>query len=239
VYLGEVDAGELVHDRAHVEAERVGLLGPASRFGQWFLRCRLVRSQRVQRTLDLGVEFIDTSLIEVIQRQRLLQCEDVLGLVVANECGSNRPDAGLAVAIPHGRQYARVALSAHDGADDLHAGRSGDVSDDVMQLQVHEGQGLLHVLDVRCRVVHMPLTKPQIGAKCGNAAAWPEARTQQPTGVQALQPLRIIDIALAARHCSGLARIGHDHFNTTGLEDLVGRNPVHAGRLHRHGLDSQ
>jgi len=59
----------------------------------------------------------------------------------------------------------------------------GDAGDEVMQLQVHEGQSLLHMLDVRCRVVQVPFTQPQVGTKCGDVTAWPEAQAQQATGM--------------------------------------------------------
>jgi len=45
--------------------------------------------------------------------------------------------------------------------DDLHAGHARDIADDVVQLQVHQGQRLLHVLDMRSRIVEVPLAQPQ------------------------------------------------------------------------------
>ena len=84
----------------------------------------------------------------------------------------------------------------------------GDVADDVVQLQVHEGQRLLHVLDVGCGVVQLPLSKPQVGSKRSNVAARSDARSQQATGVQPLKPLRIVDIALAPGRGSRLATRG-------------------------------
>jgi len=55
----------------------------------------------------------------------------------------------------------RVALTRQDGADDAHAGGASDVGDDVVQLQVHLHQRLLHVLDMGGRVVKQafPLAK--------------------------------------------------------------------------------
>ena len=46
------------------------------------------------------------------------------------------------------RQHLRVALAGKDRADDPQAGRAGDVGDDVVELKIHLGQCLLHMLDV-------------------------------------------------------------------------------------------
>lgn len=92
--LGEIDASELVHESAHVEAQRVGLLGPAAHLSQWLSRYGLVGGKHGQRALDLGIAFVDAGLVEVIQCQGLLQREDVFGKVVAYQSGPDRLDAG-------------------------------------------------------------------------------------------------------------------------------------------------
>ncbi|MCY1528338.1 hypothetical protein D9M68_634390 [compost metagenome] len=57
--------------------------------------------------------------------------------------------------------------------------------------------------------------------------------------MQALDPLRVVDVGLAPRNGAGVARIGQHHVQTVTLENLVDRNPIHPGRLHRHRGDSQ
>jgi hypothetical protein len=109
----------------------------------------------------------------------------------------------------------------------------------VVQLQVHVGQRLLHVLDVRGRVLQVPIPNSHVRTQRGDVARRAEAGTQQATSVQALQPLRVVDIALAARNSLALARVGQDDRQATILQDLVDRDPIHAGRFHRHGLDSR
>lgn len=84
----------------------------------------------------------------------------MLGLVVANQGRTNRLGARLAVAIAHLCQRIWIALPADDSSDDPHTRGAGDVGDDVVQLKVHEGQRLLHMLDVRSRVVQMALPDP-------------------------------------------------------------------------------
>lgn len=62
------------------------------------------------------------------------------------------------------RQHVGIALARNNRSDNPHPGRAGDVGDNVMKLQVHLHQGLLHVLDVSGCVFHKPLPLPQIGA---------------------------------------------------------------------------
>ncbi|TCG05782.1 hypothetical protein BZM27_31075 [Paraburkholderia steynii] len=117
-----------------------------------------------------GVALVDAGLVEVIERQSLLQGKDVFGLVVPYQSGPDGLDAGPTIAITHGRQYAGITLTTHDGADDPHSRGARHIADDVVQLKVHEGQRLLHMLDMRRRVVKMSFPKPQIGAKRSDVA---------------------------------------------------------------------
>jgi len=58
-----------------------------------------------------------------------------------------------------------IALARDNSPDNPHPSRAGDVRYDVMKLQVHLHQGLLHVLDVGGCVFHKPLPLTQIGAQ--------------------------------------------------------------------------
>ncbi|HEY1897275.1 MAG TPA: hypothetical protein VGG62_13420 [Terracidiphilus sp.] len=50
---------------------------------------------------------------------------------------------------PHG-----IALAVYDGLRDGHAAEAGDVCQNVVNLQIHLGERLVHVLDVHRRAVH-------------------------------------------------------------------------------------
>ena len=80
----------------------------------------------------------------------------------------------------------------------------------MVQLQIHMSQRLLHVLDVRGRVLQMPVADPHVSPQRRNVARRAEAGTQQAACVKALQPLRIVDIALAPGYGLALTRIGQD-----------------------------
>ena len=106
-----------------------------------------------------------------------------------------------------------------------------------MQLQVHLRQRLLHVLNMRRRVVQQPLPLPQIGAQPGHFGLRPEAGTQQAVFVQTLQPLRVADVGFPPRHVLRVPGVDHHHLEPALFEDFEDRNPVNAGRFHDHRLD--
>ena len=70
---------------------------------------------------------------------------------------SSGPDPGVSEL----RQLAWVPFTSHDGYDDLHTGLPGDVADNVLELDVHLRQRLVHVLDMMSCILHKhrPLTQ--------------------------------------------------------------------------------
>ena len=108
----------------------------------------------------------------------------------------------------------------------------------MVQLQIHLHQGLLHVLNVRGRVLDEALTQSQVGAQLDNRLAWAEAPAQQPVLVQLLEPLRVIDVRLPPRHLLHVAGIDQHDLEPASLEDLEDGNPVDTGGLHRDGCDA-
>ena len=63
-----------------------------------------------------------------------------------------------------GGQDIGITLARHDRPDDVHASHAGDIGYDMMQLEVHLHQRLLHVLNMRRRVVQQTLPLPEVGA---------------------------------------------------------------------------
>jgi hypothetical protein len=102
----------------------------------------------------------------------------VLRLIIADERATDGFGTLLSADIAHRGQLVRIAFTGDDGADNAHAGGTSNRSDYVVQLNIHEGECLLHVLDVRCSVVGMALPDTKIGAQFGNVAARPEACSQ-------------------------------------------------------------
>ena len=162
----------------------------------------------------------------------------MLCAVVPDQSGPDRLQGGMAADVPVRREDIRIALPCHQRADDPHAGHAGDVGDDMVKLEVHLHQSLLHVLDMRGRVFDETLALPQVGAQCGDLRLGPEAPAQQAVGMQLAQPSGIADIGLPARHVLGIARVHQDDLEAVLLEDLEGGYPVDAGRLHGHAGDT-
>ena len=113
--------------------------------------------QPLQDVLDLLVAGRYLRLINVGEFQRLCQGEDVFLPIVANQRLTHRLDSRVTPSIAMRGQHGRVVLSGDDCADNRHAGHAGDVGYDMMQLQVHLHQSLLHVLDMRRCVIQQPL----------------------------------------------------------------------------------
>ena len=113
----------------------------------------------------------------------------------------------------------------------VHAGHAGDVGDDMMQLQVHLHQRLLHVLNMRRRIIQQPLPLPEVGAQPGDFGLGPEARPQQAVFVQTLQPFRVTDVSFAPRHVLRVPRVDHHHLEPALLQDFEDRDPVDPGRI--------
>jgi hypothetical protein len=95
-----------------------------------------------------------------VQFDRLSKREDVLGLVVAGEGLADRFGRRLAPHIPVRREHIEIALAVDDGTQDPHARDARDVAHDVVQLQIHLHQRLLHMLHVRSGVLEESFAMP-------------------------------------------------------------------------------
>jgi hypothetical protein len=78
----------------------------------------------------------------------------MLRAIVSGQCSPNYIFGRLAAAAAELREHRGISLAAADRADDAKAGEARDVADNVMQLNIHLHQRLLHVLDVRRRILH-------------------------------------------------------------------------------------
>jgi hypothetical protein len=103
---------------------------------------------------------------------------------------------------------------------------------------VHLHERLLHMLNVRGRIVHEPFAMAQVRAQTYDAVTGTEAPAQQPMLVQLLQPLGIVDIRLPTGDVLDVARVDQQHLEPARFENLKDRNPVDAGRLHRDRCDA-
>src|SRR5690606_25066463 len=59
--------------------------------------------------------------------------------------------------------------------------------------------------------------------------------TEQAAGMQALNPLRVINVGLATRTGSSIAGVGQYDVQTVAFQNFVDGNPVHPRGLHCYG----
>ena len=177
----------------------------------------------------------DFLLVELVEVNGLLQAEQMLGPVVAVQGAGNGGLAVLATLVPKSRQSLGVALSCKDRLDDPHAGHPGDVGDDVVQLQVHLGQSLLHPLDVGGGAAHQGGPLAHIGPQRTHLIGRTKGAAQQAVGVQLLQPLAIQNVALTAGDIFDVPGVDQFDLQSVALQNFKDRNPVNARRFHSHG----
>ena len=162
----------------------------------------------------------------------------MFGAVIAAERLLDRLNIGTTSRIAQGRQHSGITFAGQNRTDDPHPGRPGDVGNDVVNLQVHLHQSLLHVLDMRCRILEQTLALTDIRSQLGDPTLGPKAGAQQTIRMKPLQPLRITDVGLASRHVFGIACVDDENRKTPGVEKFEDWNPVYARGLHHDRLDT-
>ena len=105
-------------------------------------------------------------------------------------------------------------LPGQNGIDDRQAGLPRDVTDDVMQLQIHLVQRLLHVVHVRGGHLHKAFPVPQQRADSAYLLLRPIRRAQQTHRMQELQPLTIGHIGPPPWHVLHMPRIHQTYLET-------------------------
>jgi hypothetical protein len=176
--------------------------------------------------------------VELIELERLSKGEDVFAAVVAVESLADGLDGRVAAPIAMLGQGLGISNPVDDIAHDLHPGQTRDVRDHVVELDVHEHERLLHVLDVRGGVLDDALSMTKQRTQSSDALTRSKTGAQQTVLVELLQPLRVVHVGLATRDILGVARVDQEDLEASRFEDLEDRNPIHAGRLHRDGRDA-
>jgi hypothetical protein len=127
----------------------------------------------------------------------------------------------------------RIALAREDRADDALPGPAAQIADDIRQLDVHLGERLLHALDAGADRVHMIAALAPVRPHDANRGRWVKQVAEPAVGVELQQPLALLHVALAPGEILGVPRVHQIDLEASRVEDLVQRNPVDAGRLHR------
>ncbi|HYH37991.1 MAG TPA: hypothetical protein VD860_07195, partial [Azospirillum sp.] len=180
--LRQVDAKDGMQGGACIKRWGVERLGVVPGRRQRADRLRGRTPKPLQDGLDASITGRDLFLVGIKQFQRLGQGEDMFLPIIADQGSLNGLRRGATAPISVGGQHRRFTLAIDEGADDLHVGDTREISDDMVELQVHLHQRLLHVLNVRGGIVEQAFAVPEVGAQRGDFARWPEAATQQPVG---------------------------------------------------------
>src|SRR5207245_6094385 len=90
----------------------------------------------------------------------------------------------------------RISLASEDVAEDCQAGHAGNVADHMLQLEVHLRQRFLHMLDMLRRRGEQHGALAEITAQHADLVGRTEGASEQPEGVQPLDPLAVVPIAL-------------------------------------------
>ncbi len=112
-------------------------------------------------------------MVRIVEGKCLFERKQVLGAVVTGERLLDRLGTGVAPVIAQARQHLGVMLAGEDCADDPQSSCAGDVGDDMMELKIHLGQRLLHVLNMRGRILEQTLALAYVGTQLVN---WPLGR---------------------------------------------------------------
>jgi hypothetical protein len=91
----------------------------------------------------------------------------------------------------------------------------------------------LHVQDMLCCHLDQAVAVSPKRTNRANESGRPKTGTQQSHRMEVLKPLAIGNVGLPAGNILHVLRIDKAHIHATGLQDLIHRDPVHAGGLHR------
>jgi len=130
--------------------------------------------------------------------------------IMAGQKPSRSPRARMATACAALTPARPGRAPGDDRADDAHAGRPGDVGNDVMKLKIHLRHGLLHMLDMRGCGVQQAFALAQIGR---NSQSRPsdESWRAQAIRVKPLQPLRIASRPSCDRDMLGVTCVDQNY----------------------------
>ena len=103
-------------------------------------------------------------VVSIVEGKRLFERKQVLSAVVSGERLLDCFGVGVAAVIPQARQHFGIMFAGEDCADDPQSGCACDIGDDMVELEVHLGQRLLHVLNMRGRILEQTLALTYVGA---------------------------------------------------------------------------
>lgn len=135
---------------------------------------------------NLSIALGDLSLVEDVQIHGLFETEQMLQPKIAVQRAGDGSLIIFATAITQAGENQGVTLAIDNGLDDPHSRCPSDIGDHVGKLEVHLGQGLLHMLDVRGGIAHQIHPLPNIGTQGTDLIGRAKSTCKQAIGVQLL-----------------------------------------------------
>src|SRR6266545_6049900 len=175
----------------------------------------------------MAVAFGNFLVIDVIESYGLGQGKQMLLPPIALQRPCNGRLVVFTPIVPELGQRLSMALASQDGADDRQPGDASDVADHMLQLDVHLRQRFLHMLDMLGGMGKQHRALPQITAEDADLISRPEGASEQPEGVEALNPLAVMHVTFGpALDLLDLLRIDQEDLEATRLEQLKERDPI-------------
>lgn len=134
-----------------------------------------------------------------------------------------------AMVIAEFSQTVGVVFAGDNGPDDVEAGLAGDVRDDLGEFEVHQLQGLLHMLNMLGSASNEVGSMTGISSEGAHLFIGVERAAQQAEGMELLYPLAILDIAFATGHIFEVMGIDQFDLKAPIIEDFINGDPIDAG----------
>ena len=198
-HLGQVHAAEAIEFSPRVKVRFIALrfFVLESGGGKRVLAQIHLAVEAGEQLLDLLVALGDEFLVMPPGIQGLPDHEEMFVTPVTVEAASQSVPAGFDAMIFEGGELLRVALTGQDGIENSQAGDAGQVADDVMDLEVHLGEGFLQVLHVAGTITDEVGPMAQERTNGADLFGWTEAGAQQADRVEVLEPLTVAHVGLA------------------------------------------
>lgn len=122
------------------------------------------REMVLVESLEFAITGDDFLCVDIVKLDGLLKFKEMLIEVGAFQRFGDVFLSTTAMGVTVSGEDGGVALSGKNGTDDGHAGGTGDVADDIVQLEVHQVEGFLHMLNVRSPVAQEQVPLASNGA---------------------------------------------------------------------------
>jgi len=255
----QADLGHAGVGRAHLEAVAAGQVD-ATDAGAWGVEStvRLVASGVLRPTrrggqrrgcaldlpgngeevgLELGVARGDVLLVTCVALAcRTQMTEPRVSPVALPTCGEG-VGASVDAVICEGGEPGRVACAGPERAAHGQARHAAEVTDDLGEVDVHGGEGLVPVLDAGGRSADEGSALAPGGPSHPEVIGGLARAGEPPDGVEGLAPRAVGEIGVAAGPVVGVAGGDHVDGHTARCQDVEEGEPVHPRAFHDHGLE--